>query len=654
VFQILRSQLFKEELEALVQESMKSGKQPDSLLALQQLSQIVLPNKGSWTTSFAVKPSGNIIPINDIQGVDSMNYNRTEKVLRCKTAAAYRLIDMFGWASGLRGHISVRLGQDSEHFLVNPYGLLYSEVTASTLIKSDMQGEILDPGSTSLGINKEAFSLHASIHAARPDIKAIFHLRSPSAVAVSTMKQGLMPLCQEAVVVGNSSTFEFSGSVEDQDSRDQLARALGVSNKILFLQNHGVMACGENIEEAFYNAFNTMTACETQVRALPAGLDNVKLISEEDQHSLLEASMHLPAGFESLEGKRKWRKGELEFEGLMRHLDNGGYRTGHIYREPLIKRDGKKERINEDIEVPPASSSFGYMYDDDRMGSPLEAMLEKQKKKVKSGWLTSPNVYRKEEIDEIGTPNPKKITRWVPEGSPSGTPIKIEGAHTFSPHAENPKELKQKYQSIRKDYYQETVTAGPQSRILEGITWDEAQRARDAQASGTSDTVIVVGAASKGIIQRDHRHNAVIYRTEYAANPFDSMSEEELQKYKAEVAKKGRSGEETDEVEPGPDGKLISTEERLTQVRQTQGTPEPLPERGDAPSPVQAPSPAPAQVMSSPTKSTSSGEATLDDSSPTKETAPSDRGDHESPSKGEKKKKKFRIPSFSKKKDKKK
>lgn len=126
-----------------------------------------------------------VLPINDIRGVESMGYAKGEKLLRCKLAAVFRLLDLYGWTQGVGGQITARLNQDQEHFLVNPYGLLYHEVTASSLIKIDMQGTIVEQGTTNFGVHVAGFQLHSTIHAARPDIKCIVHITTPSVTAVS-------------------------------------------------------------------------------------------------------------------------------------------------------------------------------------------------------------------------------------------------------------------------------------------------------------------------------------------------------------------------------------------------------------------------------------------------------------------------------------
>ncbi|XP_069139748.1 alpha-adducin-like isoform X3 [Argopecten irradians] len=576
---ILNSEAFRKELEEIVDEQIKSGPHPASLLALQQISDLLLPRNHMGR---ARQTSGPVIPISDIHGTDTIHYCKGEKLLRCKVASCYRLIEMKGWSQGIYNHISARINQEQEHFLINPFGLLYPEVTASSLVKVDMQGEVVDQGTTTLGINKAGFTLHSAIHQARPDIRCIIHLHTPQAIAVSVMKCGFLPLSQEAVLCGEVSYHDYQGIVCDPNERDALQRNLGPINKVMFLRNHGVVACGSTAEEAFNYATCVMAACESQVKAVSAGIDNLVLVDSEVRKKTFMVGSQGGGGVDT--GGKKWRPGELEFEAEMRQLDNSGYRTGYVYRQPILKQEIKRDRSN-DVAEPPASSNLSHMFDGDyensKYMSPYKVAIERQKQHYKAGWLNSPNNYIKQEMEETGTANPKKITKWVQEDedSPkrSAMSMKLENPNQFAPLGDNPKEFKQRQKQIRKDYYEEKVSAGPQSRVLEGITWEEAQKLKaegklDGSLSQVGDSVIVIGAASKGIIQRDQQHNAQVYKSQYQANPFESMTEDEIERYKIEVQGGHVAGETEESIEPGPDGKLISTDERMQTIQQQQKT----------------------------------------------------------------------------------
>lgn len=202
---MMNSRLFREELERIIETQMKDGAGPSGLL--QQISDMMGAqgarfNANVFKSKFikyqlfncvlsnayltnSLTASNCVLPINDIRGVESMGYAKGEKLLRCKLAAVFRLLDLYGWTQGVGGQITARLNQDQEHFLVNPYGLLYHEVTASSLIKVDMQGTVVEQGTTNFGVHVAGFQLHSTIHAARPDIKCIVHITTPSVTAVS-------------------------------------------------------------------------------------------------------------------------------------------------------------------------------------------------------------------------------------------------------------------------------------------------------------------------------------------------------------------------------------------------------------------------------------------------------------------------------------
>ena len=250
-----------------------------------------------------------------------MNYAKGERLLRCKLASLYRVIDLYGWSVGLANLASVRVNQDYEQFLVNPYGLLYHEVSASSLVKVGANCEVLEQGSSTYGVNKNTFSLHSAIYKARPDIRCIVHLCNQNAVAVSSMKCGLLPISQQAVLCGPISCHEFKGVLAEDDIRKLLAEDLGPINKVMVLRNFGIVACGESIEEACYYLLNAMAAAEIQVKALVAGLDNLCIPNPETQRRLAEMSQ-VPNDGLNLHENKKWKMGEMEFEALMRCLDN--------------------------------------------------------------------------------------------------------------------------------------------------------------------------------------------------------------------------------------------------------------------------------------------------------------------------------------------
>ncbi|EPB76293.1 class II Aldolase and Adducin domain protein [Ancylostoma ceylanicum] len=228
VQQLLESKSFCRELEEVIrQESDSCRSDPEHLKTIQRLSELTLPN-GAMTFANLHSVAGSAIPIADLKGND--NYSRQEKLLRNKLASLYRLVDLFQWSQGIYNHITLRLPHDDNHILVNPFGLLYHEVTASSLVKVNLQGETVDPGTTKLGINQNGFMLHSAIHSARPDVRCILHMHTAVVSAVASMKCGLLPLCQEAMVIGPVAYHDYQGSLNEEVDRDELVKSLGDKN----------------------------------------------------------------------------------------------------------------------------------------------------------------------------------------------------------------------------------------------------------------------------------------------------------------------------------------------------------------------------------------------------------------------------------------
>ncbi|KAI2803664.1 Class II Aldolase and Adducin N-terminal domain [Blomia tropicalis] len=570
---ILNSQVFREELERIIESQLNDGYLPASLSALQQVTELLLPHSGR--NSSMAKLGGAGPPINDIRGIDGLKYAKGEKLLRCKLASVYRLVELYGWTMGIYNHITVRVSQDQEHFLLNPFGLQYHEVTASSLLKVDMQGNVVDPGSTNFTFNKAGYMLHSAIHSSRPDIKAILHLHYPPCVAVSAMKQGLLPASQEAAILGPISYHDYQGFVINPSEREQIARNLGPSNKVLILRNHGVVTCGETLEEALFLMTNLVLACETQIRLAQVGLENIRLLPDETVEQVRSVVRDAGAAVQGLQkgdadggndlekqqqskhagGGKKWKIWDLEFEAQMRMLDNAGFRTGYIYRQPLLRAESTRTRS--DVELPPTATSHGNAYDEDKWLSPLRKLVQGKKTQDKLNWVNSPNVYQKVEILETGTTDPKKITKWqmAPDGTTPthSTPIKIDSHNQFVPtNGGDPMEFKRKQREMKEVRMKNMITSGPQSQILEGVNWEEARQYAASQIDGTvpGNHVVMVGAASKGIIQRDFQHNATVYKSAYAKNPFDNVTEEDLKEYRSLIERKQRGEIVTDDQIP--------------------------------------------------------------------------------------------------------
>ena len=227
--------------------------------------------------------------------------------VRVDLAACYRLVAHYGWDDLIFTHISARVPGPDVHFLINPYGVMFEEMTASSLVKVDLEGKIVSP--TDHPINPAGFTIHSAIHAARHDVGCVLHLHTDNGVAVSAQEDGLLPISQTALVVRDTIAYHaYEGIALDLGERERLVRDLG-DNSLMLLRNHGTLAAGANIPSAFLLMFFLERACAMQIAALSGGR---KLsIPAKDVQSLVAAQGRMGSG----------SAGALAWPGLLRLLD---------------------------------------------------------------------------------------------------------------------------------------------------------------------------------------------------------------------------------------------------------------------------------------------------------------------------------------------
>lgn len=206
--------------------------------------------------------------------------SKEEWDLRVDLAAAYQLAAIFKWTDLIYTHFSARLiGHDE--FLINPYGLMFEEITASNLIRIDHDGKVLDDP-TGLGYNEAGFVIHGCIHEARPEAQCVIHTHTRAGVAVSAMKCGLLPISQHAMFVQREVTYhDYEGIALDMDERVRMARDLGPESKAMILRNHGLLTLGRSVREAFEVMYYLDCACQIQIDAVAGGMDNVVQMSKQ-------------------------------------------------------------------------------------------------------------------------------------------------------------------------------------------------------------------------------------------------------------------------------------------------------------------------------------------------------------------------------------
>ncbi|NWW25215.1 ADDG protein, partial [Falcunculus frontatus] len=550
VTQILQSPAFREDLECLIQEQMKKGNNPTGLLALQQIAEYITASTFTGFSSSSLS-HGMITPINDLPGVDTSSFVKGEKLTRCKLASLYRLADLFGWAHLPNAYITVRVSKEHDHILIIPRGLSFSEASASNLVKVNILGDVVDQGSTALSIDSVGFSPHVAIYSTRPDVRCVIHIHTPATAAVSSMKCGILPISQEALILGDVAYYDYQGSLDEQEERIQLQKVLGPSCKVLVLRNHGVVALGETLEEAFHYIFNVQLACETQVHALAGagGIDNLLLLDLQKFKPSTHAVAAMGGGGVNMASQQKWKVGEQEFEALMRMLDNLGYRTGYAYRQPLVR---EKPRHKSDVEIPATVTAFSFE-DDTVPLSPLKFLAQRQQRE-KTRWLNSPNTYLKVNVPEEswnGEASPRTKITWMKADDSSktsgGTPIKIEDPNQFVPLNTNPSEVLEKRNKIREQNRYDLKTAGPQSQLLAGI---------------------VVDKKPSSPMQFDDEHAPPA-----PPNPFSHLTEKELEEYKKTIERKQQGLEDAEQELFSDDGSSVSQIQSQTQ------SPQNVPER---------------------------------------------------------------------------
>ncbi|KAM6265664.1 gamma-adducin isoform 1-T5 [Porphyrio hochstetteri] len=554
VTQILQSPAFREDLECLIQEQMKKGNNPTGLLALQQIAEYITASSFSGFSSSSLS-HGMITPINDLPGIDTSSFVKGEKLTRCKLASLYRLADLFGWAHLPNAYITVRVSKEHDHILIIPRGLSFSEASASNLVKVNILGDVVDQGSTTLSIDNAGFSPHVAIYSTRPDVRCVIHIHTPATAAVSSMKCGILPISQEALILGDVAYYNYQGSLDEQEEKIQLQKVLGPSCKVLVLRNHGVVALGETLEEAFHYIFNVQLACETQVHALAGagGIDNLLLLDLQKFKPSTHTVAASGGGGVNMASQQKWKVGEQEFEALMRMLDNLGYRTGYAYRQPLVR---EKPRHKSDVEIPATVTAFSFE-DDTVPLSPLKFLAQRQQRE-KTRWLNSPNTYLKVNVPEEswnGETSPRTKITWMKADDSSktsgGTPIKIEDPNQFVPLNTNPSEVLEKRNKIREQNRYDLKTAGPQSQLLAGIVVDKKP------------------SPPMQFEEDEHAPPA-------PPNPFSHLTEKELEEYKKAIERKQQGLEDAEQELFSDDGSSVS--QIQSQTQSPQNVPEKLEE----------------------------------------------------------------------------
>src|SRR5580700_11753695 len=233
---------------------------------------------------------------------------QAESQTRIDLAACYRLVDLFGWSDLINTRITARVPGPQDHFLINPYGLLYDEITASSLVKIDVKGNPVDPSDVEL--NSGGFAIPSAVHTARADIACVIHTHSVAGCAVSMQKQGLLPLHQHALqLIGEIAYHDYAGSGRSGDELGRFLAEMG-ERHIMVLRNHGLFVVGRSVGEAFVLNYRMERACAMQLAFQPSGAEFNPV-----REDVVSAAIARPNGI------YRSNTMELEWTALVRKLD---------------------------------------------------------------------------------------------------------------------------------------------------------------------------------------------------------------------------------------------------------------------------------------------------------------------------------------------
>lgn len=207
--------------------------------------------------------------MNDLAPALRSTVGEAEWKQRVDLAACYRLVAMYGWDDLIFTHISARVPGPDHHFLINPYGMMFSEITASSLVKVDLDGHKV--AASPYDINPAGFVIHSAIHANRDDAICVLHVHSVNGVAVSAQEAGVLPLSQHSIFVLSSLAYhDYEGVALEDDEKPRLVRDLG-DKRFLMLRNHGLLTCGKTIADAFLSMYTFENTCQIQIAAQSGG-----------------------------------------------------------------------------------------------------------------------------------------------------------------------------------------------------------------------------------------------------------------------------------------------------------------------------------------------------------------------------------------------
>lgn len=241
--------------------------------------------------------------------------SQEEWQVRVDLAAAYRLVAEYGWDDLVFTHISARVPGPEHHFLINPYGMMFDEITASSLVKVDLEGNIVMP--SDYKINPAGFTIHSAVHAAREDALCVMHLHTENGIAISAQAEGLLPISQQSLfVLASLGYHDYEGLALNDEEKPRLVADLG-KKTFLILRNHGLLTVGASVADAFLSMFLLERACRIQILAQTGGKALIPISSDILAKIAAQEAVVTQGG-----------GGRLVWPGLLRKLDRMGANYG--------------------------------------------------------------------------------------------------------------------------------------------------------------------------------------------------------------------------------------------------------------------------------------------------------------------------------------
>lgn len=254
------------------------------------------------------------------------DFSAAEWQTRIDLAACYRLVAHFGMSELVSNHISARVPGTQDEFLINPFGFMYEEITASSLIRVDARGTILHNPHSDYGINRAGYVIHSAVHELRPEVGCVIHTHTPAGIAVSALECGILAISQSSMRFSRIAYHDYEGVAFNEGEKERLAADLGDA-EVMVLRNHGLLACGAGIPQAFNNIFRLERICQTQLLAMacnsPLRMPAQELVSLSNrQYAGNDASMGGGGGAPRALGLMEW-------PAMLRFLD----RRDRSYRD---------------------------------------------------------------------------------------------------------------------------------------------------------------------------------------------------------------------------------------------------------------------------------------------------------------------------------